>query len=107
MVLALSLVGCAGVSANKSDTDNAKTMDVNNEAAINDVDSIEESVEIKTIEDTGEKFFEFSSVDMDGNKVTNDIFAEKDLTVVNVYRHVLTAQSVWDLRSPKKKNKVY
>lgn len=40
--------------------------------------------DIKKAED-GKKVPSFSTVDLDGNTVTDDIFAEKDLTVLNVW----------------------
>ena len=81
VALALSLTGCAGVGANNSNNDN-----VDEETVVNDAVDVAEDLEANnTIEDTGVKFFEFSSVDLAGNTVTNEIFAEKDLTVVNVW----------------------
>lgn len=82
-IMCLGLWACS--SAEESSADNSKSArtKVENQEEKTDRDSSKE-------QETGENGFpvsmpEFSTTDMDGNKVTNDIFSQYDLTVVNFW----------------------
>ena len=88
-MLALGLWACSSSkdgSADSSTSETAKIKDSSEEGSKTEKNTGNSSEE----QEIGEKGFpvnmpQFTTTDMDGNKVTNDIFAEYDLTVVNFW----------------------
>ena len=88
-MLALALWACSSSkdgSADSSTSETAKIKDSSEEGSKTEKNTGNSSEE----QEIGENGFpvnipQFTTKDMDGNKVTNDIFAEYDLTVVNFW----------------------
>lgn len=88
-MLALGLWACSSSkdgSADSSTSETAKIKDSSEEGSKTEKNTGNSSEE----QEIGENRFpvnmpQFTTTDMDGNKVTNDIFAEYDLTVVNFW----------------------
>ena len=88
-MLALGLWACSSSkdgSADSSTSETAKIKDSSEEGSKTEKNTGNSSEE----QEIGENGFpvnmpQFTTTDMDGNKVTNDIFAEYDLTVVNFW----------------------
>lgn len=88
-MLALGLWACSSSkdgSADSSTSETAKIKDYSEEGSKTEKNTGNSSEE----QEIGENGFpvnmpQFTTTDMDGNKVTNDIFAEYDLTVVNFW----------------------
>lgn len=67
------LAGCAGTPAGSGNTENASSSDGGNTA------------KAAQAEQESAAFPAFTATDLDGNTVTESIFAEKDLTVLNIW----------------------
>ena len=88
-MLALGLWACSSSkdgSADSSTSETAKIKDSSEEGSKTEKNTGNSSEEQKIGENgVTVNMPEFSTTDMDGNKVTNDIFADYDLTVVNFW----------------------
>lgn len=92
LVFFLTLTACAGKdtndgkAANKEDTNQENTVQPEKEES-DAADSKNNEVQSNALDEfkVYGKFAEFTTNDIDGNEVTESIFANKDLTVVNIW----------------------
>ena len=92
LVFFLTLTACAGkdtndgMAANKEDTKQENTVQSEKEES-DAADSKNNEVQSNALDEfkVYGKFAEFTTNDIDGNEVTESIFANKDLTVVNIW----------------------
>ena len=92
LVFFLTLTACAGKdtndgkAANKEDTNQENTVQPEKEES-DAADSKNNEVQSNALDEfkVYGKFAEFTTNDIDGNEVTQSIFANKDLTVVNIW----------------------
>ena len=90
-VLLIATIFIGGCGANSDDTASANRRKTDAESSGIE-NSTEESVDVDTQKsidtdqpDSGSKMPAFTANDLDGNTVTESIFSEKDLTVVNIW----------------------
>lgn len=69
----LVIYGCSGQTADKSQTSQTSTAQAST------------STKAETKEETANKLSTFESVDIDGNKISSDIFKQKDYTLINFW----------------------
>lgn len=74
------MTGCGDTGDSQDTVENDTTVQTTESDATG-----EETVQEETAEEEGTKFPAFTATDLEGNTVTESIFADKDLTVLNIW----------------------
>lgn len=82
LITVLLITGCGKTTNDTASASRSETSDI--ESSMEETDSVEENVASEQ-PDNGNKMPTFTAKDLDGNTVTESIFSEKELTVVNIW----------------------